>query len=303
MSTKLSFFSVRIDENQPLRLIGATLRHQEADLFVYMAKLQSMKRPSTALAAIFLFAMSNTFAQTVRELPPKAFELYPTLEDMYGYAVGKQGDYLLIFGGSIRSDVPEKYAHDFPNLDILMIDLKLNRAAAYTSGNLDDMLRDQMSSTGMAYYQDGNTLYMLGGYGFSESNGQFMTFPYMTAIDLQATVQALLTGKNPVANFYQICDERMAIFDATMDYNGEEFFLINGKSAYKLEPFSDHPEYVEEPFYGQARSFRIKGAKETLEISQFQTWYDLEGFRDYYGPLLPEAIERELQLLMQEPPE
>ena len=255
---------------------------------------------SIALATILFFIMSSTFAQTVRELPPKAYELYPTLQDMYGYAAGKQGDYLLIFGGSIRSDVPQQYSQDFPNLDILMIDFKRRRAAAYTSGNLNGLLREQMSATGMAYYQEGSTLYLLGGYGFSETNGQFITFPYLTAIDLEATVAALLEGKNPVANFYQLCDERMAIFDATMDYNGEEFFLINGKSAYKLDPFSDTPVYVEQPFARQARTFRIKGKKEGLEIAQFQTWYDLEGFRDHYGALLPEAIERELQLLQEE---
>ena len=252
---------------------------------------------SIALATILFFIMSSTFAQTVRELPPKAYELYPTLQDMYGYAVGQQGNYLLIFGGSIRSDVPQQYSQDFPNLDILMIDFKRSRAAAYTSGNLEGLLREQISATGMAYYQEGSTLYLLGGYGFSETSGQYITFPYLTAIDLEATINALLEGKSPVANFYQLCDERMAIFDATMDYNGEEFFLINGKSAYKLEPFSDTPVYVEQPFQGQARTFKVNGKADNLKISQFQTWYDLEGFREHYGPLLPEAIERELDLL------
>ncbi len=261
-----------------------------------------MKR-SIALAAITVFSIAGTFAQTMRELPPKAYELYSTLQDMYGYAVGKSGHYLLIFGGSIRSDVPEQYSQDFPNLDILMIDFKENRAAAYTSGNLEGMAREQMCATGMAYYQKGNILYLLGGYGFSETHGQFITFPYLTAIDLDATVQSLLRGESAVADYYQICDDRMAIFDATMDYNGEEFFLINGKFAYKLEPFSDNPEYVEEPLHGQARTFRIKGKGTNLEISQFQTWYDLEGFRDHYGPLLPEAIERELQNLLEGPVE
>ena len=264
--------------------------------FCCMPKLQSMIR-SIALAAILFLTMAPTFAQTVRELPPKAYELYPTLQDMYGYAVGQQGNYLLIFGGSIRSDVPQQYSQDFPNLDILMIDFKRSRAAAYTSGNLEGLLREQISATGMAYYQEGSTLYLLGGYGFSETSGQYITFPYLTAIDLEATINALLEGKSPVANFYQLCDERMAIFDATMDYNGEEFFLINGKSAYKLAPFSDTPVYNEQPFTGQARTFPIKGRKESLEIAQFQTWYDLEGFREHYGPLLPEAIERELDLL------
>ena len=264
--------------------------------------MKSMKRYLT-LAAILSLAIAHSSAQTVRELPPEAYELYPTLQDMYGYAVGKSGQYLLIFGGSIRSDVPQQYTQDFPNLDILMIDFKHKRAAAYTSGNLEGILGEQMSATGMAYYQDGNVLYLLGGYGFSETNGQFMTFPYLTAIDMEATVKALLEGKNPVANFFQVCDERMAIFDAVMDYNGEEFFLINGKSAYKLEPFSDTPVYVEQPFQGQARTFKVNGKADNLKISQFQTWYDLEGFREHYGPLLPEAIEKELQLLLEEPVE
>lgn len=253
------------------------------------------------LATLIACCMTNSYNQTVRELPSKAYELYPTLQDMYGYAVGQYGDYMLIFGGSIRSDVPEQFRQDFPNLDILMIDFKRKRAAAYTSGNLEGLLAEQISATGMAYFQDGNILYLLGGYGFSESHGQFITFPYLTAIDMEATVKALLEGKNPVASFYQICDDRMAIFDATMDHNGDEFFLINGKSAYKLEPFSDEPQYVEEQLQGQARTFKIKGQGANIEIGQFQTWYELEGFRDYYGPLLPEMIERELQKLMEGP--
>lgn len=31
-----------------------------------------------------------------------------------------------------------------------------------------------------------------------------------------------------------------------------------------------------------------------MEIKDFQTWYDMEGFEDYYGPLLPERIQRQL---------
>ena len=51
----------------------------------------------------------------------------------------------------------------------------------------------------------------------------------------------------------------------------------------------------------QARTFIIKGQGANIEIGQFQTWYELEGVRDYYGPLLPEMIERELQKLMEGP--
>ncbi len=285
-----------------MNVIKKTERHQPSGtlswLYLFYTKTERMKYFILPIA-ISLFFMTASFGQTVRELPPRAYELYPTLQDMYGYAVGKHNDYLLIFGGRIRSEVPEQYSEDFPNLEILMIDFKRQRASAYTSGNLEGVLGEQMSATGLAYYQEDTTLYLLGGYGFSESSGQFITFPYLTAINLKATIDALLKGENPVAHFYQLCDDRMAIFDATMDYNGDEFFLINGKSAYKLEPFSDQPEYVEETHEGEARTFKINKQGKSLEISQFQTWYDLEGFRDYYGPLLPEAIEKEFQLLLQ----
>jgi hypothetical protein len=231
---------------------------------------------------------------TVRDLPPEAVSLYPTLEDMSGYAVGQYDDYLLIFGGTIKSKAAELQEEQFPNLDILLIDFQRERASAYTNGQLDGALGEQMSATGLSYYQEGNTLFLLGGYGYSESQNQYITFPYITAIDLKATLEALLQGKNPVANFYQICDERLAIFDGTLDYNGEEFFLINGKSGYMLRPFSENPEYVEQQLQNEARTFKLSGEGPDLELEGFQTWYDMEGFEDYYGPLLPDRIRQEL---------
>lgn len=232
---------------------------------------------------------------TVRDLPPEATSLYPTLENMSGYAVGQYEDYLMVFGGIIQSESTELYEEDFPNLEILLIDFKRERASAYTNSQLDGALGEQMSATGLSYYQQGNTLYLLGGYGYSESQNQYITFPYITAIDLEATLKALLEGKNPVANFYQICDDRLAIFDGKLDYNGEEFFLINGKTAYMLRPFSENPRYVEQKLQNEARTFKLSGEGPELELEGFQTWYDMEGFEDYYGPLLPDRIRRVLE--------
>ncbi len=258
-------------------------------------------KPIAILALLIVFSMADTFAQTLRELPKPAYELYPTLRDMYGYAVGQYQQYLIIFGGSIRSDAPGGYQGDFPNLDILLIDLALKRASAYTSSNLEGELAEQACSTGMAYCQKGQALYLLGGYGYSESQGQHMTFPYLAVIDLGIAVEALMAGKPVHAGIYQLCDERLAIFDGLMDENEDIFFLINGRYAYKLEPFSRQPQYFEESLEGQARTFKLPGKGNTLQISDFQAWYDLEGFQGHYGPLLPEAIEREVQKLLKTP--
>lgn len=251
-----------------------------------------MKKIFYAIAIFFCY--NSLHSQTVRQLPEKALDLYPTLSEMYGYAIGQYQDYLLVFGGRIRSELSEIQEKDFPNLDLLLIDFKRNRASAFTTSTLEGLLAEQMNATGMAYYQKEKQLFLIGGYGYSETHHQFMTFPYVTVIDLEATINALLEGKNPVANFFQICDDRMAIFDGTMDYNGQEFFLINGKYAYKLEPFAENPEYFENDLKGEGRTFMIDGEGQSLEIKNFQTWYDLEDLREIYGPLLPELIEQEI---------
>lgn len=228
-----------------------------------------------------------------QQLPKAAYELYPTLQDMSGFAVGKWQDKLLIFGGSIKSDVPDIYKKDFPNLEVILIDLGKKRASAFNSGSLGGILGEQMAATGLAYYQKDNKLYLAGGYGYSEEARQFITFPYFTVVDLEATIPALLAGKSPVAHFYQICEERLAIFNGILDSNGDEFFLINGKYAYKLQPFEEQPYYHEENRQGEGVTFRVSGAENGLKIQDFKNWYDLQALLDYYATNTPPAIQEE----------
>lgn len=229
-----------------------------------------------------------------QELPDTAYELYPALSAMRGFAVGTYEDKLLIFGGTIKSDIPDLYDQDFPNFEILIIDLGNRRAIAYNSGNLGGILSAQMAATGLAFYQKEQMLYLIGGYGYSEMHRSFITFPYLTVVDLAAVVPALLEARNPAPYFCQIEDERLAIFDATLDQNDDIFFLINGKYAQKLNPFEETPAYHEEDRMGEAFTFRLVGNKDTLGIRDLMSWFDVNDLRDYYGALLPSNIEKEI---------
>ena len=115
-------------------------------------------------------------SQEIAQLRAKAYELYPTLTEMYGFAVAEVADQALIIGGLIKSDVPEIYDQDFPNREIILIDYTKNRASAFSSGGLDNSIGEQMAATGLGYYQEDGILYILGGYGYSESNQRFITF-------------------------------------------------------------------------------------------------------------------------------
>jgi len=222
-------------------------------------------------------------------LPPLAFTLYPTLHEMSGYAVGVHKDYTLVFGGVIHEGAPE-LQNTYPNMEIILIDYRRRRASAFTTGSFKGILGEQLAARGMAYFQDGSTLYLIGGYGYSETHGRFLTFPYLTTIDLPATIEALNRGAPPVGAVHQLCDDRLAIFDGTMDYNQDEFFLLNGRKAQKLHPFEDDSEYMEETREGQVRTFRLSGEGSSLQINQFRTWYDLQAFEEYYQGTLPPKI-------------
>lgn len=242
--------------------------------------------------AFFMFLyFQNMTAQT---LPKAAYELYPTLQDMQGYAYGSWQDKVIIFGGVIKSEILNDKS-TFPNLEIILIDLGKKRASAFNSGNLQGILGEQMAATGLAFYQKGKMLYIAGGYGYSEEAHRFITFPNFTAIDLEATIPALLAGKNPVAYFYQICDERIAVYDGVLDHNGDEFFLINGKYAYKLQPFEDKPTYFEESREGEGATFQLAGEGKSLNIKAFKNWYDLQDMLDYYSTNMPAKAQQEAE--------
>lgn len=251
-----------------------------------------MKNILFILPLIFILNLGQ--AQSDKQIPAKAFDLYPTLTEMYGYAYGWHNNQLLIVGGKIKTDVPELSLEDFPNTELILLDFDQNRASAFSSGSLEGIIFEQMSSTGLAFYQKEHYLYLIGGYGYTEQEDRFITFPYITAINLEGGVEAMLKGENPAPFFYQICEDRLAIFNGTMDYNDEEFFLINGKKAHLTNPFSEEATYYEEDLIGQVRTFQIEGELHQLKISNFQTWYDIETFDAYYGPLVPEKIRQEM---------
>lgn len=246
------------------------------------------------LILVILFNLGVSQAQSERTIPASAFELYPTLQEMYGYAFGWHDNQLLIVGGKIKTDVPEMSLEDFPNTELILLDFDRNRATAFSSGSLEGIIFEQMSSTGLEFYQKDQILYVIGGYGYHEQLDQFITFPYITAIDLKATVGAMLKGENPAAFFFQMCEDRLAIFNGRLDFNEEEFFLINGKKANMTNPFAEEPNYYEENFNGQVRTFQIEGQIDDLKITSFQTWYDLEAFEGFYGPLMPDSIRQEM---------
>lgn len=70
----------------------------------------------------------------------------------------------------------------------------------------------------------------------------------------------------------------MVVFDVEMDYNGDEFFFMNGKFVYKLCFFVDNLCYVEEKYNEEICIFKISKDGVEWYLEYFEIWYDFEVF-------------------------
>lgn len=248
----------------------------------------------TLVILLHIFSMP-LFGQLHPDLNDKAFELYPGLEDLYGFAVAEYDQKAIIFGGRITNDNLEIYSDDYPNTEIIIIDYLNGQAAAYSCYLYEGSIGEQMSAYGLAYFQKDSILYFMGGYAFNDSNQNFETYPYLSRMNIPLTIEALENGKQADLYISQLCDQRIALFDAIIDFNGDEFFLLNGKNAEKRNTLQENPMYIEEDYLDEVRSFRILDHPKYPQIEDFNVWYDLQQFFDHYQDLVPEKIKMSIK--------
>ena len=63
----------------------------------------------------------------------------------------------------------------------------------------------------MEFIQEGDYLYLIGGYGYSNASNGHITYPNLTAIKLPEVITAII-NKSPFNTFFrQIMDERFAV--------------------------------------------------------------------------------------------
>lgn len=156
------------------------------------------------------------------------------------------------------------------------------------SYNLDAFapsLREQLQSTNINFVQQGDTLYLAGGYGYSTSAGDHITYPYFTAIYVPGAMEAIMNGESPELHILQVYDERFAITGGQMDLLNGMFYLAGGQYFEgRYNPMGpDHgPGFVQE-YSEKIIRFRVQHSEGSLSVSDYEEWVnpDLLHRRDY----------------------
>ena len=244
---------------------------------------------------LFLFTFQlnlpgqNSFNYAL-DLEPVAI---PNLPGLHSYAFGQHDGKWLIVGGRLDGIHARQPFNAFPasqnNTDIFVIDVNTKGFWSKSIDALPVSLNEQLQATNMNFYQEEDTLYLIGGYAYSPTASDHITFPYLTSIQVSALIDAII-NENPIESYFkQISDDIFAVTGAQLEKLGETFYLVGGhRFDGRYNPMG-HATYVQ-TYTNQIRKFKINNSGSQLSFSDYSSVTDPIHLRRRDFNLLPQIF-------------
>ncbi|MFZ4056898.1 MAG: hypothetical protein ACOYKE_02115 [Ferruginibacter sp.] len=236
------------------------------------------------LAGWLFFNSLSIFAQQENANFPFSIRLAPMeingFEGLQSFVIGKTDPYYILIGG--RTDglhLKQPWAtfnKKDQNKSIYAIDPIQKTVYKRSIAELSNSIQEQLQSTNMEFVQVQDQLICIGGYGYSASSDDHITFPYLLSIDTKGLAQAL-SQQQPIASFFQqIKDERMAVTGGQLGKIGEKYYLVGGQRFDgRYNPHGpDHGPGFTQQYTNEIRSFELNFQNPILEISNYKSQYD-----------------------------
>ncbi len=177
----------------------------------------------------------------------------------------------------IGNDFPPEYQ----NTNIIVIDPKTGEvwSRPWSDSTLSQAVINPLTSTATESEQQGNNLYMIGGYGYDSALGYDTTFDTLTSINVRGMINAVIHKGNIAAQVQQTQNPRLQVTGGQLDKLGARDYLVMGQSFVGNygSPFST------QTYTDQIQSFRIADKPNSLAMRDYRTVTDAADFhrRDF----------------------
>lgn len=142
---------------------------------------------------------------------------------------------------------------------------------------------DPLRSTNMQYYQSGNKLYMIGGYGYDSTSNSLVTFPSLSVFDVEETIQAVVSGSSVLPYFHQVIDNRIKVCGGELIKVGDFFYLAGGHDFN-----GEYSNTVNNQVYtNQIKKFKIIDNGSSISLSEYSSVTDTVEFHRRDMNLVP----------------
>jgi len=232
---------------------------------------------------IFTLISIGVFSQAVFGQTAFPFDIQlqpvaiPNLPGLHSFAHAQHDGQYLIVGGRRDGLHARQPFRSFPasqnNTELFVISPETQSLKSVSITGLPVDITEQLQSTNMNYFQDGDILYIIGGYGYSEQNGDHITFPFLTAIRVPEIMEAI-ENEAPIApHIQQIEHQQMAVTGGHLGKLEDSFYLIGGhRFDGRYNPMNG-PSFVQE-YTDAIRKFTIEWSEEQMQISNIEETID-----------------------------
>lgn len=215
------------------------------------------------------------------------------LPGLHSYAFGQHNGKWLIIGGRKDGIHARQPFNAFPgsqnNTTIYVVDIATQQSWSASVNSLPTGIKEQLQSTNMNFYQDLNTLYIIGGYAFATSADDHITFDNLTSVDVPGLITAIVNGNSITSYFKQITNSNFAITGGNLGKIGNEFYLVGGHRFDGRYNPMNNPTFIQ-TYSNSIRKFEIDNSGTQLSISNYSAITDAVHLRRRDYNLLPQVF-------------
>ncbi len=204
----------------------------------------------------------------------------PDMPGLHSFAWGQDnGEWLMIGGrteGLHRRQPFAAFQASFNNTTVYVVNPTTSEIWSAPLSTLPTGIAEQLQCTNMEFEQRGNTLYIIGGYGFSATANDHITHGKLTAVDVPGTIAAIKNNSSMVPHFRQISDTRLAVTGGHLGVLNNVFHLVGGQlfiGRYNPMGPGFGPGFIQE-YTNAIRRFEVNDDGTTLSLANFTETVD-----------------------------
>ncbi len=253
-----------------------------------------MKRISKSIMFLLLTLSLNVLSQSNFNYELSLVPVSVTdLPGLHSYAYAQHQGKWLIIGGRKDGLHARQPFNAFPasenNTDIYVVDVQNNQLWSASVNSLPTGIKEQLQSTNMNFYQDEDSLYIIGGYGFSPTANNHITYPNLTSVNVSGLMNAIQTNQSIATYFKQIQDNSFAVTGGHLKKLNGQFYLVGGhRFDGRYNPMGN-PTFTQ-AYTNQIRIFSIDNSGTQLSYNNFTAITDAVHLRRRDYNLLPQIF-------------
>lgn len=234
---------------------------------------------AVALLHLGVTAQDQPFAITIEPVTIEG------LAGMQSYAFGQADGKWLLIGGRLdglhRRQPWASFDLAGHNNQLFVVDPVARQVWTAGLAALPTPVAEQLSATNMAFYQEGDQLYCVGGYGYSATLGDHTTYAKLTAIDVPRVIAAVVDNQPYADYFRQITDPDLQVTGGQLEKIYDTYYLLGGhKFLGRYNPMGPNhgPGFVQE-YTNSIRRFRLVDDGEQLSLIKLPAYTDAANLR------------------------